>query len=328
MTSRPPLDTDALSVRLRERGVDVPRRAVLLSVLAGTGQELDLSEPTNCDGLGRVRHFQESSSPGWPANTLPARPARDHLGPTVGSEAELRAQVFQNAVCNWRCWYCYVPFSLLKGDPRHSRWMSVEDMVDAYLALPSRPPVLDLSGGQPELVPEWVVWTLEALDRRGASDEVYVWSDDNLSNDYTFRHLSSRQLDVLGSYRGYGRVGCFKGFDAASFAFNTRAAPELFDRQFELFRRLQATGMDLWAYVTLTTPELPRAGSRRAIATFVDRLQAVDERLPWRTVPLEVSVFTPTARRMGAAERAALKHQQHMVEAWCDELEQRGERPA
>jgi len=62
------------------------------------------------------------------------------------------------------------------------------ELVDAYLAIPGRPSVLDLSGGQPDLVPEWVSWTLRALDERRVSD-VYVWSDDNLSTDYFFTHL-------------------------------------------------------------------------------------------------------------------------------------------
>ena len=50
--------------------------------------------------------------------------------------------------------------------------------------------VLDLTGGQPDLVPEWILWMMCELRARGLERKVYVWSDDNLSNDYFWRFLS------------------------------------------------------------------------------------------------------------------------------------------
>ena len=47
--------------------------------------------------------------------------------------AMMRAQVFQNAVCNWRCWWCYVPFELLSGSPKHSAMLAAGQLVDSYL---------------------------------------------------------------------------------------------------------------------------------------------------------------------------------------------------
>jgi hypothetical protein len=119
-----------------------------------------------------------------------------------------------------------VPFSLLSGSPHRSAWFTAASLVDAYLAEPDPPAILDLSGGQPDLVPEWVPWTLQALTDRDAA-AVYVWSDDNLSNDYFWRYLTAAERELTATHPRYGRVCCFKGFDAESFAFNTRAAPEL-----------------------------------------------------------------------------------------------------
>jgi hypothetical protein len=125
----------------------------------------------------------------------------------------------------------------------------------------------------------------------------------------------------VSSYHGYGRVCCFKGFDADSFTFNTRAAPELFDRQFELMRRLLALGIDLYAYATFTAPT-PH-GIDDGMKRFVDHLQDLDANLPLRTVPLEIQVFTPVHRRMNPAKEASLRNQQIAVEAWQRELEAR-----
>jgi uncharacterized Fe-S cluster-containing radical SAM superfamily protein len=312
------IDTDRFSAALRRRGVERETGRVLITDLRGSQQEHDLSEPLNCGGFGRVRHFRQETSHGWPANRLPIAPAARALGIAVPDV--MRAQVFQNAVCNWRCWYCFVDFPLLSGDPKHSAPLSAAELVDLYLAEPDRPDMLDLSGDQPDLVPEWVAWMLAELRDRGL--EVYVWSDDNLSNDYFFTELAPLERGVIEGDERYGKVCCFKGFDETSFSFNTRAAPELYRRQFELMQRLLAeTTIDLYCYVTFTTPD--GDGVAAKMNAFVDRLQDIDANLPLRTVPLEISVFTPVASRMTEAHRRALVIQQEAVAAWNEELARR-----
>ncbi len=185
-----------------------------------------------------------------------------------------------------------------------------------------RPAVIDLSGGQPDLVPEWTVWMIEALADAGLTQQVYLWSDDNLSNDYLFRYLTDDQLSRLVSAPGYGRACCLKGFDQASFAFNTAAPAEHFDRQLALLRRIIATGMDVYCYATFTTPTLPTspADSMRRLA---DRLESIDNHLPLRLVPLEVSVFSPVQPRLRSAHAESLQLQHHMVDAWQAVLAER-----
>jgi uncharacterized Fe-S cluster-containing radical SAM superfamily protein len=230
----------------------------------------------------------------------------------------MTAQVFQSASCNWRCWYCFVPFNLLSANEHHAGWLTAGDMVDLYLAEPNRPRVIDCSGGQPDLVPEWVPWMMGALRERGLADSVYLWSDDNLSNDYFWRYLSDADRELVASWDRYGRVCCFKGFDAASFAFNTKAAPELFDRQFDLFARLLELGIDLYAYATFTAPvatDLP--GS---MARFVDRLQDIHPSLPLRLVPLRIEAFGVVAPRLREVHVRALDVQEDAVAAWNDQI--------
>ena len=313
------IDTDAVSARYRAAAVRPDERRLLVTDFRGSEQEPDLTEPANCDGLGRIRHFRRQTSARWPFNPLPIDPAARFLG--VEPSALLRAQVFQNAVCNWRCWYCFVPFNLLAAHPGHSRWVTADELVELYLREDSCSSVIDLSGGQPDLVPEWVPWTMRALQERGLEGAVYLWSDDNLSNDYFWQYLRNEDIDLICSYRGYGRVGCFKGFDRESFGFNTAADPVLFDRQFDLIGRLIGLGLDVYGYVTLTAPTANGVACR--IARFVDRLQGVAPLLPLRVIPLEVKVFTPVESRLSRLRREALVHQQRAAEAWTRELDRR-----
>jgi hypothetical protein len=159
------------------------------------------------------------------------------------------------------------------------------------------------------------------LRARGLERRVYLWSDDNLSTDYFWRFLSDTDRELIATYPTYGRVCCFKGFNAASFAFNTCAEPTLFERQFVLMQRLLTLGIDLYAYVTFTTPS--RLNIPEDIARFVDRLQELDEHLPLRMVPLEIREFTPVKSRQNELTYTALMHQHLAVEAWQKELEER-----
>ena len=314
------IDTDEQSARLRARSVDTGRRKILITRFTDTAQESDLSEPTRCGGYGRIRHFKRATSEHWPENPLPIDPACAALG--LPRTEAITALLFQNASCNWRCWYCYVPFPLLAGDESRAAWMSADELVDGYLVLgDDRPPMLDLSGGQPDLVPEWTLWVVRALRDRGLESEVYVWVDDNLSNDYFWTKLTEAEQAEVRSYPAFGRVGCFKGYDAASFAFNTGAASELFDRQFPLMARHIVDGDDCYGYVTFTAPT--GADPADPVARFVDRLQAVHELLPLRVVPLEVEVWGPVEGRMRDRHHLALRHQHDVVDAWTRELDDR-----
>lgn len=313
------IDTDQFSQSLRERSIDLDQRKLLVTNYHGSEQEQDLTAPANCSGYGRIRHFRRQTNDGWPADPLPIDPACKALG--IPRCDLLQAQVFQVAACNWRCWYCYVPFSLLAADEKHAAWLSASDLIDLYLAEPSRPKVIDLSGGQPILVPEWIPWMMVELRSRGLDDEVYLWSDDNLSNDYFWRYLSDADRELVASHRNYGKVCCFKGFNEESFAFNTSAAPELFLRQFDLMRRYVASGIDVYGYVTFTTPTLVNIADD--VQRFLDKLQHVDHNLPLRVVPLEIQSFSPTASRLDSTTRNALVYQQAVVESWISGLEQR-----
>ena len=320
MDRRKPIATDKMAGTLRQRILRLDSCEILVSRLTGSAQEADITKPPNCAGLGRIRHFRRETVEGWPPNSLPIDPACKALG--LPRTDVLEAEVFQNAACAWRCWYCYVPFDLLAGNSSRGEWVTADRLVELYGAEPKRPLVIDLSGGSPDLTPEWVVWMMESLKRAGLSDTTYLWSDDNLSTDYVFTKLSTDDRRKMSAFRNYGRVCCFKGFDSESFAFNTGAEGSGYSQQFEMFKRYTDLEIDLYAYATFTGPN-PTA-VRQGIPDFVDRLQAVAENLPLRLVPLRVEPFGPMLRRTTDADRASAAHvQDEAIVIWNQELERR-----
>jgi uncharacterized Fe-S cluster-containing radical SAM superfamily protein len=311
--------TEVYSAHLRERAIILDERKILISRLQDTEQENDLCSPVNCDGYGRIRHFAFQKHSDWSINPLPILPASKALD--LLPSTTLRAQVFQNAACNWRCWYCFVDFSLLAANPRFSRFFTAEELIERYLQEVDHPLIVDLSGGQPDLVPEWLVWTMEALERRGLAGKIFLWSDDNLSSRYFWTYLSREQRTYAARFPNYARVGCFKGYDEASFAFNTKASADLFAQQFEVYRTLLQEGFDMYAYVTFTA--LPHINVSQAMERFVDKLQRIHHNLPLRTVPLKIEVFTPTRNRVKGDQEAALNFQHEVHNAWLEEINKR-----
>ena len=315
------INTEHFSSALRNRAIDLTNRRILMTNFSGSKQERDLSLPANCGGFGRIHHFRRAQGVDWPSNPLPIDPATHFLGLLPGQD-ELIAQVFQNAVCSWRCWYCFVDFNLLSADPRYSEFKSAAELLDLYLREADRPAVLDLSGGQPDLVPEWTLWMLQELAARGLSTKVFVWSDDNLSNDFLWRFLSPVEINQLREFTNYGRVGCFKGYDAESFQFNTSAEPGSFFEQFRLMRRLVSAGFDVYGYATFTASSAKNVRSK--IGEFVDRLQSeIHELFPLRTIPLRIREFTPMVQRRQPERALALEVQEEAASAWCEELKLR-----
>lgn len=313
------IDTDEFSRRLRERSIRADTGQLLISRIQGSAQEADLTEPPNCEGYGRIRHFYLGTPDPWPPNPLPIVPASHRL--RLRPAEIMTAQVFQSASCNWRCWYCFVPFNLLSASEDNAGWLTADEMVELYLRHDDRPLIIDCSGGQPDLIPEWVPWMMRALRTRCIDQSVYLWSDDNLSNDYFWRYLDSQDHRLIASYEMYGRVCCFKGYSSDSFAFNTKADPDLFERQFELFARLLGLGIDLYAYATFTSPD--DAGLALDMAAFVDRLQAIHPNLPLRLVPLRIEPFGVMQPRIRSIHEQAMANQEQAVLAWNAELAER-----
>ena len=306
------IDTQSMVARMRARIIRPDSREILVARVGGSAQEDDLTSPVNCGGVGRVRHFRRETAPGWPDNFLPIDPAARALA--IPPSAMMEAQVFQNAACAWRCWYCFVPFELLGGDERRGEWVTADELVGRYARLERRPGILDLSGGSPDLTPEWIPWTIEALEAAGIADETYLWSDDNLSSDLVFEVLSVEQRASMLRQR-YGRVCCFKGFDAESFSFNTGAEPGGFDRQFERFARYLDLGLDLYGYVTLTGPSSD--GVVEKVGRLHERLRELWPELPWRTVPLRIEAFGPVIRRNGGRDLSTpLAVQEQAIAEW------------
>jgi len=313
------IQTEKFSLRLREKAIDLKRKAILITNFYGSNQENDFTDPANCNGFGRVRHFRLDAGKEWIPNPLPILPAAKALG--LEPDTTIRAQVFQNSICNWRCWYCFVDYKLLSGNSKHASFFTCDEMVELYLAQDDPPLMFDLTGGQPDLTPEWIPWMMETLRDKNLSKKVFLWSDDNLSNDYLWRYLTDEQINLMSNFKMYSRVCCFKGIDEDSFTLNTKADPNLFINQFDLCRRLLDIKLDLYCYVTLTATT--NTNFEKVIPEFLDRAQEINELLPLRILPLRIFKYSAITSRLTDKFENMIKGQHMALKVWKKELSKR-----
>lgn len=317
MSTQKPLDSQKLAEWLREKSINNQAKTIRMTKFPGSAQAIDLSLLPNCGGFGRIHHFRLELDPNWVANPLPILPACKYLGLPVMDV--LLAQVFQLAACDFRCWYCFVDFNLLSADPKYSEMIVPKQLLQIMLDEKANSQVIDLSGGQPELVPEYVLWFLEARKELGLEQSHFVWADDNLSTDYMWRYLSEAEIAFMAKTPGFARVGCLKGFDAESFTFNTRADDTLFDQQIELLGRLVAAGFDQYGYITITAMNINDLPAK--MAQLIDKIQnRVHPNFPLRIVPLRIFGFNANINRYN---QQAETNQFRALEAWLSEMQHR-----
>ena len=317
MSTQKPLDSRKLAERLRGKSLDRQTKTIRMTRFPGSDQATDFSLPPNCGGFGRIHHFRLEPDPNWVTNPLLTLPACKYLGLPVTDV--LLAQVFQLAACDFRCWYCFVDFSLLSADPKHSEMVTPKQLLQTMLDEKVNSQVIDLSGGQPELVPEYVLWFLKARKELGLEQSHFVWADDNLSTDYTWRYLSEVEIAFMAKTPGFARVGCLKGFDAESFTFNTRADGALFDQQIELLGRFIEAGFDQYGYITITATNTDDLPSK--MARLLDKIQNhVHSNFPLRIVPLRIFSFNANTSRYN---QQAETNQFRALEAWLTEMQRR-----
>ena len=298
--------------------IDLSQRKVLLSKISGSAQEYDITLPTNCNGFGRIRNFKRDQGDDWIEDPLPIDPAARHFN-KLDKLSEIKAQVFQLAFCNMNCWYCFVPDEIKNGI--HGEWFDVPRLLDLFAQEKDIPQVIDLSGGNPELTPEWVLWFMEELEKRNLQKKFYLWSDDTLSTDSMFQFLNKKQIEYMANYKGYGKVCCFKGFDENSYTFNSSLSGSLFSKQFERIKQYFDLGFDTYGYVTITTNVLHKAQEK--ISNFMDKLQTIHDFLPLKVIPLKIIKFTPTQTRVGNEFDVAIHNQKIILDIWKYELSKR-----
>lgn len=286
----------------------------------GTSMEEKAKLGVNCDGFGRKRIFKRNKYSDWVDNPLPFAPYSIVMGEK--SVDELAVQVFQIAKCNLNCWWCFLPDDYKNCNINHTKWFTVEDLLELFIRdTKGTVKVIDISGGNPELVPEFTLRFMSGLEKYGLAEKIYLWSDDVLTTDFLFTKLSEAQVQYMSKYQRYGKVACFKGIDDESFCYNTCVTVSEHQKQLTMAKKYIDLGFDIYFYVILTMPNMKNINNK--ISTFIDKLQGIAYYLPLRVVPIKIMKFANNMHRFNAMREVSIFNQFEVLALWKEEIAKR-----
>lgn len=325
---------------LRPRLINLSGEKVLIANLAAGGQLKDVTVHTSiATNFFRAKAYTKSEESNDPFRGEPASIAAEKLAIPSGKKNITVSPAQCNSAflgqingCNLRCWYCYVDDVNRCADLSSGEYYSAEEILMQFLiwskkTYNSADPdeklnILRLSGGEVFIIPEIIIWTIDAIKKLDLQDYIYVWVDSNLStDDFYWKYLSDTQREKIRNFRNMGFCGCYKGIDGRSFFETTGADPSFFDNQFKMHRRLLDEGLDVYSYLYLViNPE----NIEERLASFIDRLEIqVDNYAPLRMATPPIKNYSPTIKRLTPFREELIKNQPAVMEIWKRELQKR-----
>lgn len=274
----------------------------------------------NCDGYGILRKSVTNRAEDWPEINILSEVASSKLG--VAPDDLKTTQIFRNGACNYRCWFCFVDFQYLKCNPELGDYKTAEELLDLHTKEPEPARIISLTGGQPDITPEWTLWTMQALEQKNMQDTHYLWQDDNLSSYSLWNHLKPEEIEHMRNYKNYGRATCIKGISPENFYKNTNSAPANFYRQIDVLKKLVIEGFDIYTYLILLEEDVVHA--QKAIPLLLDTIQKdVHPNMPLRIFPSKVVEYNETIKRSNPIRERMLQNQYALLEIWNSEMEKR-----
>lgn len=326
------------ALKLRETMI-TPDGKVLLAGFAGTEQAKDMTAHTRiADDFFRAKVYTKAGE--RTINPFKREPASIAAQKLTFSDAQKNILVKRkecNAAflgqingCNLNCWQCYVDKANKSGNPKYGRYFSAEEYLINFLVWSKRTQnsqnpeeklnVLRISGGEVFIVPEFIFQMIEAVEKFGLQDYIYIWVDCNLATgDFYWKFLTEEQRKKISGYKNIGFCVCYKGMDEDNLFEITGANPNYFMSQFILHRGLIYEGLDVYSYFYPLTADTN--GLYERLASFMELLvDNVDSYAPLRLAMPETKVYGPTQKNLTPSRRKALENQWEAMRLWQEEL--------
>lgn len=231
--------------------------------------------------------------------------------------------VFQVNGCNLFCWFCYVNDAINRAIPESGRFFTAREILFYFLVAarkaqftPEKLNILRISGGEPMLVPEIIVWLIKEIKNLELQNLIYLRVDTNLIPDFYFTKLIEEQRKLIREFPNVGFTGCYKGIDEFEFWKNTKADPKFLSWQFKIHRRYLDEGLDFPAYLVPLFHNHKNLEERikRFINIFCKEVGEKELKNLWL---LEIHGYYPsTKERLTPERKRAIETQEKVKEIW------------
>lgn len=224
--------------------------------------------------------------------------------------------------CCFRCWYCFCDDAYLHGANCIS--LKPEKIVDRFVetrrkdySLGISTNVLRISGGEPFLVPEFIMKCLERIKDLKLDKEVFLWCETNLapfvSNSKSQKSLVEEHIDLreLSHYDNFALHPCLHGINPENLQESCGVAKSWFDSIINALRTLVDNRIDI--YPTFGTNVSPP----NAVENIFQTLYGIHWRLPQRIALIEYHFdYLPVLRREIASKKEKIYNRFLVVHKW------------
>jgi uncharacterized Fe-S cluster-containing radical SAM superfamily protein len=239
----------------------------------------------------------------------------------------------QVGLCNFYCWYCFVPDVLLRG--KKVQYLTSEEIVKQFLEIRNNDKkqgfesnVLRISGGEPFLAPDLILECLEYLHDNGLEKEVLLWSETNLSPFLKegpdglplaeiWLEEKGKNLKDFAKFNNFVLHPCLHGTTPQNFAQITLVREDFFDQLVEAFKVLINNRIDI--FPTISSNTCPS----KDIANLFLRLKEINERLPLRFALVEYHLDYPSIDdKLSKSRRQGIIYgKKAMIDKWNNLLQ-------
>lgn len=295
---------------VRDHVYRVSDGAVLFANLLDTQEAADSCHQINHGGFGRIRIFKNFSFH-IETDILERRKFF-----RLSSEGEwcdqFQTQVFQIGVCPFRCRYCFVDRENLDGTNPNSSFFKPTDILQMFLE--SWPNIcnLDLSGGSPDLCPEFLFELLTEIERINLKGKVTIWVESNLDIRY-YSKFPLDKINYISTFPNFHLLCSLKGWNTSSVAYNTRNTAS-FDKQLDGLGFFIQHNFPLSVYLVFIGQKI---ADYNEVVTLFQQLYHISHELPEYCVPLYIKKFH--AQRECGYQFLNTYDDQRRAATWWDE---------
>lgn len=208
------------------------------------------------------------------------------------------------SACPLSCWHCYNDKEL--HSEKYSVFLSAEEIVKSFLEQRAfdektgiKSNVLRITGGEPFLLPEMILETLEFLEKNGFEEKVFLWTETNLIPFIADLNLNFTDIgDILEKLKKYSNLAihpCFHGTDESNISQITQSKESIsLSDLVKGVKSLMEHGLDIY----------PTVGSNvcnpASLASLFQELYGIQKNLPLRVALIEYDLvrYTPIEKRM------------------------------
>lgn len=258
--------------------------SALFANLLNTKEATDSYHEVNHEGFGRIRNFKHFLF--HIETDVMERRKFLRLNEVGKWSNQFQSQVFQIGVCPLRCRYCFVDKENLDGTNPQSAFLKPVDVIQMFLESWPNIRNLDISGGSPDLCPEFLFKLLSEIERVDLKGRITIWVESNLDVNY-YSKMSKNVIEYIATFPNFHLLCSLKGWDSTSVTYNTRNMMS-FDQQLEGLRFFCQHHFPLSVYLVFIGHKI---ADSKEVASLYSQLKHISFELPERCIPLYIKKF-------------------------------------